>query len=141
MNNCINFITNTCKYDYLPSVIWDFEGRFVYCNEKFAKVLGYGRHELVDRYFVDLIHPSDVEASFAVYDRNTKNGFALVTEFHNRYIHKDGSIIYIRWEKAWNDARLQLGSGQITRLNKIQYYWSKFCLNRLTPFLAKIKRL
>ena len=40
-------------------LILDVNGRFIYCNESFKKILGYAPEELIGKFPLDLAHPED----------------------------------------------------------------------------------
>lgn len=71
------------------------EWRFVAVNSAFTQVLGWSEQELLDREFLDLVHPDDIPRSLAA-------GAALGTgeqlmHFENRYRTRDGSYRWLVW--------------------------------------------
>jgi len=72
-----------------------FDGRFKSVNPAFERTLGYRPDELVDRPFMDFVHPDDRE--------RTKREAASLAEgartvqFQNRYFAKDGSVRWMEW--------------------------------------------
>jgi len=63
-------------------------------NEAFAAMLGYEPHELEGRGFDQVTHPDDIERSRDVVARLT-SGRAATARFVKRYVHKDGSVVWV----------------------------------------------
>jgi len=75
--------------------IADIDGNIIKANSAWEKVLGYTVDELLNKKFMDLIHPDDRKNTIdAIY--NTVNGGKLL-DYVNRYVAKDGSIRWIEW--------------------------------------------
>lgn len=104
---------NFTKYDATPRCIWDWDGCFLYVNEKFANCFGYTASEMNGKPFGDFIYPEDMDKSMEEYTRNQADGnIRMIEGFTNRYVCKDGSIVTVRWH-GYNDFENHLGSGQI----------------------------
>lgn len=80
--------------------ITDWEGRFLYVNPAFERVLGYQRDDLVGRAYRDFIHPEDLDTTQAAGDQ-LRQGSA-VTHFENRYRHQDGRYRWLSWTSTAN---------------------------------------
>ena len=100
---------------------WDYQGRFIYVNQRFADMLGMEKSEFIDQSFLPddqnkagRIHPDDISHSLSEYNRNTKKGYSISADFVNRYIHADGSVVWFLWEYGWNDTEMMIGSGEVT---------------------------
>jgi PAS domain S-box-containing protein len=70
------------------------DGKLLMVNKALAEMLGYSVIELTGKYFGDITHPDDIEAS-----KNLVNSFLIKKGFQStplqkRYIRKDGSIIW-----------------------------------------------
>ena len=76
----------------------DFDGYFRLLNPAWERTLGYALDELIDRPFLDFVHPDDQERTVTESGRVT-TGEASVS-FRNRYRHKDGSYRWVRWVAA-----------------------------------------
>lgn len=80
----------------------DHAGRFVTTNAACEHLWGYTPAELIGRNYADLVHPDDrlktVEAD-ATARRKGK-----ITDFVNRYIRKDGTLVDVLWSASWSEA-------------------------------------
>ena len=117
----VDLVFSICDLDVNPNCLWDFEGRFIYCNKLFADLLGYRRREIIGTEFVKLMHPGDVKRSIDVYDSNTESGVNLVHNFYNRYYRKDGTVIFMCWLKGWNNSKFKIGGGQAKEVTESEY--------------------
>jgi PAS domain S-box-containing protein len=72
----------------------DSEGRFLRVNEAFCRISGYGRDELLERTFLDVTHPDDVEADRGRYACQVAGEFDQYRA-EKRYVRKDGAIIWV----------------------------------------------
>jgi len=75
--------------------IANFEGKFLKLNEAWTRMLGYSREELMEKQFLEFVHPDDVEKTVKVIQHLTKR--EDVVDFVNRYRSKDGSYRHIEW--------------------------------------------
>ena len=75
--------------------IADTGGHFIRLNPEWEKVLGYSKHELEGRLFLDFVHPDDLEATLAAMSKLSSQ--EQVLSFENRYRCKDGSYRWIEW--------------------------------------------
>lgn len=84
--------------------IVDGDAVFRSVNPAWERTLGYGLHELVGLSFLDFLHRDDREATWsrAV---ETAEGDATIG-FENRWRHKDGSWLRIRWTVVPDPERL-----------------------------------
>ena len=77
--------------------IANHEGYFTALSDNWSDLLGYTLDELKEKPFVDLVHPEDVARTVTemqeLLERRTDN-------FVNRYIKKDGSIVYLSWRAS-----------------------------------------
>ncbi|WP_264522179.1 PAS domain S-box protein [Flavobacterium sp. N1994] len=79
----------------------DVTGNFVKVSKASEKVWGYSPDELVGQSFTALVHPDDLEKSI-------KASLEVIagidqTNFQNRYIKKDGTIVPIIWSAKWDE--------------------------------------
>jgi PAS domain S-box-containing protein len=73
-----------------------FDGYFKSLNSSWIKNLGYTLTELLDKPFIEFIHPNDRQATQDLVKRLV-NGDSCTT-FQNRYVCKDGSFRYFSWD-------------------------------------------
>ncbi|MES2734014.1 MAG: PAS domain S-box protein, partial [Bacteroidota bacterium] len=76
------------------------EGRFVHVNQASEAIWGYKPEELVGCFNTNFIHADDLEASVLVWENSREQGANYT--FENRYIHKDGHIVFMMWRGAWS---------------------------------------
>jgi len=76
----------------------NFNGYFRRLNPAWEKTLGFTRRELMSRPFIEFVHPDDRERTLAQNARVRKGGHAV--DFENRYLCRDGSHRWFRWNAA-----------------------------------------
>ena len=75
--------------------IASMDGYFKYVNPAWEKTLGYTQDELLNKPFLDFIHPDDHTENDAEVEKLT--GGQQTLDFANRYIHKDGTVRHFSW--------------------------------------------
>jgi PAS domain S-box-containing protein len=75
------------------------DGYFKRMNPAFTEVLGWSTEELMQRPFVEFLHPDDVAASMRAYEEQQASGKPIL-HFENRYRHKDGSWRVLSWRST-----------------------------------------
>lgn len=73
----------------------DMEGRFLDVNPAWTEALGWSRHELTGRPYLEFVHPDDRAAT-----EKAAEGLAAgrpAVDFHNRYRTARGDYRWIRW--------------------------------------------
>ena len=78
----------------------DEAGRFVSVNPACFKTWGYHPEELVGRAYIDLIVPDDVPKTLEIAERIAAG--EAVSEFENRYRHKNGAFVDMVWTSHWS---------------------------------------
>lgn len=73
-----------------------FDGYFKVVNSAWETTLGFSVEELLSRRFEEFLHPDDREATAATYAAQMAEGRDVI-EFENRYVCKDGSYRWLRW--------------------------------------------
>jgi PAS domain S-box-containing protein len=73
----------------------DFNGYFVRLNPAWENTLGFTRDELMAKPFIEFVHPDDRERTLAQ-NRAVRAG-GQAHSFENRYLCKDGSYRWLRW--------------------------------------------
>ena len=71
------------------------EGYFLKISPSWSKLLGYSDAELCSQPFVNFVHPDDRIQT--VYETNELAESRPVSRFQNRYITKDGKVVYLNW--------------------------------------------
>lgn len=84
-------------YQSIPDIlcIVDFNGRFLKMNPAGCELLGYEEEEILFHSFDEFVHPEDKVISSRELNR-LENG-ASTFQFENRYITKEGKIIWLSW--------------------------------------------
>jgi two-component system sensor kinase FixL len=75
--------------------IADFEGHFLYINDAFERILGYPPEALLERPYIDLVHPDDRDKTLAALEQLSTG--APLLHFENRYRCQDGSYKWLAW--------------------------------------------
>ena len=78
--------------------ILGFNGHFKRLNPAWVRTLGFTREELMSRPFIEFVHPDDRERTLNQNREVRTGGRAL--GFENRYLCKDGSYRWFRWNAA-----------------------------------------
>jgi PAS domain S-box-containing protein len=80
----------------------DFNGHFKRLNPAWERTLGFTREELMSRPFIEFVHPDDRERTLKQNADVRAGGKALA--FENRYLCKDGSYRWFRWNAVPDSA-------------------------------------
>ncbi|HKO47173.1 MAG TPA: PAS domain S-box protein [Polyangiaceae bacterium] len=76
----------------------DFSGYFKRLNPAWERTLGFTREELMSRPFIEFVHPDDRERTLNQNAAVRDGGKAL--GFENRYLCKNGTYKWLRWNAA-----------------------------------------
>ncbi len=79
----------------------DAEGKFVSVSPASLKIWGYSPEELIGQHFIEFVAPEDVAKSNEAALKIMSGSEAR--DFENRYIHKNGSPVNIRWAAFWSE--------------------------------------
>jgi PAS domain S-box-containing protein len=79
----------------------DADGRFLSVNAACEQLWGYRPEELIGREYIELVHPEDRLKSKDVEMGLRETG--KVTDFVNRYLRKDGSVVDVLWSASWSE--------------------------------------
>lgn len=77
------------------------QGRFLFVSAACERIFGYTPQEMLGLNVLDLVHPDDKAITANVAE--SINAGAESHAFENRYIHKDGRVIHIRWSARWSE--------------------------------------
>jgi len=80
-----------------------FDGRFRRLNPAWETTLGFTREELMAKPFIEFVHPDDRDRTLRQNAEVRAGGRAL--SFENRYLCKDGSFKWLRWNAAPDTAQ------------------------------------
>jgi PAS domain S-box-containing protein len=76
------------------------EGRFLQVNAAFCSLLGYESRELLAMTVFDVTHPSDAGRTRGVF-REVESGQRRLADMENRFVRKDGRIVWAHISSAW----------------------------------------
>ena len=79
----------------------DVNEKFVSINRASITLLGYTQEEMIGRPYKDFIYPEDLKLAPPVV-KHLKSG-SMVTNFENRYICKDGTVVPLVWSAVWSE--------------------------------------
>ncbi len=79
-----------------PICIVDINGVFIKTNPAFQRILGYASQEVEGHSMFEMIHPEDLQRSIDYIGEKIKEQPELL-EFENRYLCKDGSVVWFSW--------------------------------------------
>ena len=71
----------------------DLNGRLLDANPAFLKMLGYEKHEVVQKHFKDFLHPEDGLKSVRLFQELGKGSRDSYSR-ENRYLHKDNRVVW-----------------------------------------------
>ena len=70
------------------------DGRWLRVNRSLCRTVGYTNEELLGRSFQDITHPEDLDKDLEQ-ARRLLDGEIVSYQMEKRYIHKDGSVVWI----------------------------------------------
>lgn len=86
----------------------NFNGYFTELSENWTDALGWSIKELKSKPYTDFLHPDDYEKTLEVASEMVQDPNKIVIiNFENRYLHKNGKYVWIRW-RAYTDFEKQL---------------------------------
>lgn len=89
-------------FDHSPALLCITSGaKFVKVNRSFSKLLGYSEAELLERSFYDFLHPED-KLHNAISTEMAPD-IRMLQRFQNRYLSKDGRVIWLEWTSIFSD--------------------------------------
>jgi PAS domain S-box-containing protein len=71
----------------------DATGRFVRVNDRYCKITGRTRQELLSLRMQDITHPDDLPGNVPLFERITRTGDSF--DIVKRYVRPDGSIVWV----------------------------------------------
>lgn len=86
------------------------ENRFIYVSPAGKSIFGYEPEEMVGRQVADFVHPEDLQQTEQVISQIMSG---LPSHNENRYIRKDGKIVFMHWSAVWSETdRVRVGVGR-----------------------------
>ena len=79
------------------------DSRILFVSAAFERIFGYTPKEAVGQRMLDMVHPQDQERTRQAAQSVTDG--ALQLNFENRYVHKQGHTVHIRWTARWLEDR------------------------------------
>ncbi|HYF52292.1 MAG TPA: PAS domain S-box protein [Planctomycetota bacterium] len=86
-------------------------GYFLRVNPAFSQTLGWTEQELLERPYIEFVHPDDRDATLVEVERQIIAG-EKVLKFENRYRHKDGSWRTLSWRSVPQPGGLMYGTAR-----------------------------
>jgi two-component system cell cycle sensor histidine kinase/response regulator CckA len=80
----------------------DADGRFIQASAAAKDVWGYQPEELIGKRYMELVHPDDRDRTILVATEIMAG--TATSNFDNRYLRKDGSVVDIMWSANWSEA-------------------------------------
>lgn len=86
----------------MPDAVFvvDRDNQIVFVSDACEALLGYQADELIGTQITDYMHPEDLAATRASIVRVMSG--QPHSDFRNRYLHKDGSVVHILWSARWS---------------------------------------
>lgn len=97
-------------------------GRYIELSKSCETVFGYPRQELLQRRYIDFVHPEDKARTEAEAERMLPGG--QNSNFRNRHLRKDGSTVHLMWSSRYVAAEKTLYAiaRDISELVKAEQY-------------------
>ena len=102
LQNALNDLNKIMDTSLDVICVVDVNGYFKKVSAASEIVFGYKPEELVGKLIFDFVYPEDRDKTVQSADRVMYGNY--VPNFTNRYVRKDGSLVYIEWS-AWWDAK------------------------------------
>jgi PAS domain S-box-containing protein len=80
----------------------DERGRFVRVSRACEELWGYTAAELSGKQYIDFVYPEDRTKTDEAAKALLESG--KITDFVNRYVRKDGSLVDVLWSATWSAA-------------------------------------
>lgn len=81
-------------YSPIGMALVSIEGKWMKVNQKLCDIVGYSEEELLQKTFMDITHPDDVQTDLALVKKTSHEPFQNVQR-EKRYLHKKGYIIWV----------------------------------------------
>jgi diguanylate cyclase (GGDEF)-like protein/PAS domain S-box-containing protein len=81
----------------------DKQGTFVFVSAAFEKIFGYKSDEVLGKPMLNYVYPGDHHKTLITVAA-LLSGDISNSRFENRWVRKDGQVIYILWSVCWSEA-------------------------------------
>lgn len=90
-------------FELIPDLmaISDMDGNFLDINSSWSRVVGFSREELLEKSYLEYIHPDDLDKTKQIVTDKLMHGDTVLS-FENRYISKDGRVVWLEWTSQPN---------------------------------------
>jgi PAS domain S-box-containing protein len=90
-------------YQYILDVVFaiDEQGIFQYVSPSCLQLFGYSDEEMTGASFLNFIHPDDIEKTLQISSERIHD--CRLSNFENRYIRKDSSIVPVILSGKWDE--------------------------------------
>jgi PAS domain S-box-containing protein len=82
------------------------DGLFHEVNRHAERMWGYTPDEMIGREYLDFVHPDDHPVTLRIAEDVMRGG--TTTNFTNRFLHRDGSVVPVMWSGVWSEAHQRL---------------------------------
>ncbi|MFC6999133.1 PAS domain-containing sensor histidine kinase [Rufibacter roseus] len=79
---------------------FDLQGVFLRVNNASQSILGYLPEEMIGKSYLSFIHPDDIAITDDSTAKLQSSASAVITNFKNRYLHKNGSVVHLSWSSS-----------------------------------------
>ena len=106
-------------FDHAPfgMCLTSLDGRLLQVNATLCHMLGYSQEELVGRRWADITHPEDMTVSGDAVERAVRGQQCI--EMEKRYIHRDGTVVWVQVKASLVRGSDQAPSHFITHIEDI----------------------
>lgn len=123
----------------------DHNGYFTKLNESWEKTLGFTLEEILNRPWIEFVHPEDKELSLLERD-HIYSGREKANIFVNRFKTKDGGYVWLHWVAEARGQETYFFATDITKLKMVEEEVEssreqlQLITNRIPDFIAYIDR-
>lgn len=100
-------------------VVASLDGYFTRVNDAWTDRLGYSEEELLERPFVDFVHPDDIERTNAE-TAALADPDHMTVRFENRYRAKDGSWHWLQWASRSDGRHIYAAARDVTEQKRLE---------------------
>lgn len=98
--------------------IANLDGQFIKLNGAWSRILGYTSEELLQRHFLEFVHPEDIPATLETMQRLGQGDEIL--NFINRFRCQDATYRYIEWRSHPRDKLIYAAARDVTERKQFE---------------------